>query len=88
MDNLIFDLQQARVLNFEMEAACVFTLASLFGLRSGSVCTVFANRSTNEFRVTGEDRAILAASEAVRILTNWDGRKQEGGKAHFYPSLA
>jgi len=88
MDSLIPDLQQARILNFEMEAAAVFTLASLFGLRAGCVCTVFANRVTNEFKVTGEDRAIRAASEAVRILSGWDRLKQGKDKPRFFAGLA
>lgn len=88
MDNLISDLRQAKVLNFEMEAAAIFTLASLFGLRAGCVCTVFANRVTNEFRVVGEDRAIRAASEAVRILSERDRLKQEEGARRNFSGLA
>ncbi len=36
----IINWKRARVLNIEMESACLFTLASLFGLRAGTICTV------------------------------------------------
>ena len=87
LDQLIPDLQMAKVLNLEMETASILTLASLFGLRAGSICTVFANRVTNTFEVVGENRAIEAASKAVCILAGWDQRKKELGKEYFYPAL-
>lgn len=34
------DMKAARVLNIEMESATLLTLASLFGLRAGCICTV------------------------------------------------
>jgi uridine phosphorylase len=34
------DWKRARVLNVEMESGCLFTLANLFGLRAGTLCTV------------------------------------------------
>ena len=34
------DWKRARVLNVEMESAIIFTLAGLFGLRAGTICTV------------------------------------------------
>ena len=37
------------VINFEMEASAVLTLAALAGCRAGVVCTVFAQRTTGEF---------------------------------------
>ncbi|MEM1588795.1 MAG: nucleoside phosphorylase [Candidatus Bathyarchaeia archaeon] len=69
-------LQRARVLGFEMEAATLFTLASLYGLRAGAVCAVYANRYTGEFKPgEGEENAIKVANEAVKILHEWDERK-------------
>jgi len=43
MEDLLPNLQKSKVLNFEMETATLFTLASLHGLRAGSVCAVYAN---------------------------------------------
>ncbi len=48
MATVIDDLRRARVANFEMEAATIFTLCQLFGFRGGMVCAVGANRITNE----------------------------------------
>lgn len=83
----IEDLQKASVMNFEMETSCILTLSSLFGLRAGAICAIFANRVTGEFIQTGEEKAGKAASEAVRILKKWDEVKKEKGKKWIFPSL-
>lgn len=85
--HFIEDLQNASVLNFEMETSCILTLSSLFGLRAGAVCAVFANRVTGEFMQSGEEKAGKAASEAVKILKEWDDIKKEKGKKWIFPSL-
>ncbi|ABM79967.1 uridine phosphorylase [Hyperthermus butylicus] len=70
------DLQRMGVLSFEMEAATIFTLASLYGLRAGCVCAAIANRVTDEFKPgVGVREAILVANEAVRILAEADREK-------------
>lgn len=87
-ENLLQVLQKARVLNFEMETATLFTLASLRGLRAGAVCAAFANRVKDEFKVgAGEGDAVKVANEAVRILSEWDGRRRARKKKWLYPSL-
>jgi uridine phosphorylase len=87
-ENLMPVLQEARVLNFEMETATLFTLASLCGLRAGAVCAVFANRLKDEFKVgAGEGDAVKVANEAVKILNEWDGRRRAQKKKWLYPSL-
>jgi uridine phosphorylase len=40
LETRIRDMQQARVLNCEMEAGILLTLASLFGIRAGAICVV------------------------------------------------
>ena len=81
-------LQKAGILNFEMEAATLFTLASLKGLRAGSVCAVYANRCKDEFKPgAGEESAIKVANEATRILNNWDRRKRKEKKKWLFPLL-
>ncbi len=84
---LIEDLRQARVTNFEMEAATLFTLAGIYNLRAGCVCAVFANRLTDEFGKRGEREAALVASEAVKILSEWDEEKDRNGKKIWHPGL-
>lgn len=85
---IVKDMQQAGVQNFEMEASCLFTLAGLFGKRAGAVCTVIANRVTNDFKITDEyqKRAGKVASLAVHILAVWDREKKKTKKQYSIPS--
>jgi len=88
MDDLLPTLQAAGVLNFDMETATLYTLASLYGLRSGSICAVYANRCTGEFTPDkGEKDAIRVANEAVKILSKWDTFKRKKKKRWLFPSL-
>ena len=74
LDGLFKDLQQAGVLNFEMEAVTVMTLARLFGKRAGMCATVVAHRLTGEWleNPEAEARACLAGAEALHILAEKD----------------
>jgi uridine phosphorylase len=66
------DMRAAKVLCFEMEAATLFTLGRVFGLRTGAVFGVVANRATNHFRLeAGVDDAIDTAVDAVRLLKKY-----------------
>lgn len=40
MNQYAQDWKRARVLNVEMESSVIFTLANLYGLRAGTICTV------------------------------------------------
>ena len=82
------DLQAARVMNFEMETASLFTISSVYGFRAGSVCAVFANRVTGEFGV-GEGEMVSAeiATEAVKILAKMDKEKKKAKKPYWIPDL-
>ncbi|MGB9959305.1 MAG: nucleoside phosphorylase [Candidatus Bathyarchaeales archaeon] len=82
--SLMAAMQNAGVLNFEMETATLYTLASLRGLRAGSVCAVYANRCTDEFKPgEGEENAIKTANEAVKILHEWDNKKLRKRRSGF-----
>jgi uridine phosphorylase len=82
-ETLIEDLQKANVANFEMEAATIFTLANIFGFRSGAVCAVYANRVRDEFAVEGEDEVIACGNEAVKILAEMDEEKAIAGRDYW-----
>lgn len=86
-ENILHDLRRANVLNFEMEAAALFTVANIYGLRAGSVAVVFANRIRDEFEVVSQDTVAKVANEAVKILAEWDDLKYKKGKRFFYPSM-
>ena len=75
LDGLFADLKQAGVLNFEMEAATLFTMARLFGKRAGMCAVVVAHRLTGEWLEDpqAEANACLAGAEALHILAEQDG---------------
>jgi uridine phosphorylase len=86
--DILQDLGNANVLNFEMESSALFTLSNLYGLRAGAVCAVVANRLTGEWVVgAGEVECIGVANEAVRLLAEMDAAKDEHGKEHWYPGI-
>jgi len=88
MEDLLPTLQRAGVLSFDMETATLYTLAGLYGLRAGSICAVYANRCTNEFKPgKGEENAIRIANEAVKILNEWDAVKRRKRRQWLFPSL-
>ena len=89
MDTRIDDLRRARVANFEMEAATLFTLSQLFGFRAGMICAVGANRITRE-RLDSADsirRCAEVASRAIVILAGWDAAAKQAGKSCILPSM-
>lgn len=67
--HLVDEMRAANVLCFEMEAATLFTLGRIFGLKTGAIFAVVANRSTDAMKLdAGVDDAIDVAVEAVRLL--------------------
>ena len=86
-DNKIADLNKARILNFDMESAAIFTLSNLYGFRDGSICVAIANRITDELRFVGMENCIKASNLATTILHSWDKAKLAKNKKHWYPSL-
>jgi uridine phosphorylase len=73
------EMRGAGGLNFEMEASAIMTAAGVYGLRAGSVCTVYADRNGEEFSVEGEKRASEVGSLAAVILSRMDETKGEEG---------
>ena len=64
------------------------TLAGLYGLRAGAVCTVYANRVTGEFRTEGEEKAAETASMAAALLAKMDRTKAEAGADRWHAGLS
>ena len=81
-------LREANVANIEMEAATLLTLAGIYDLRAGAVCTVYANRETGEFDVVGEKRAAETASLAVALLAKMDETKRAAGVDRWHAGLS
>ncbi len=75
-------LDAMNVSNFEMEASCLFTLASLSGARAGAVCAIYANRHKNEFidgetMDAAEKRCIETGLAAFEVLAMMDAAKED-----------
>lgn len=76
-EKLLPDLETAKVTNIEMETAGQFVVGYLHGMRMGAILSVISNRVLDRWGDNGgEEKACLAASEAMRILKEWD-EKQE-----------
>lgn len=86
-EHIIDHLRRARVLNIEMECATLFTLGRLFGLRTGMIAAVVADRRRNVGDSSGIEGACRAATRAVQILAQWDKVKKGRGKRYVYPGL-
>jgi uridine phosphorylase len=87
-EELVAELRAANVLNFEMEASSILTLANLYGLRAGAVCTVYANRVTGEFRTEGERKAAKTASLATHLLERMDEAVADAGAHAWHAGLS
>ncbi|PSQ08087.1 uridine phosphorylase [Halobacteriales archaeon QS_6_71_20] len=87
-DTLVEELRDANVKNIEMEAAAILTIANVYGLRAGAVCTVYANRVTGEFRTEGESRAAECASLAAALLARMDEAKRAAGVDRWHAGLS
>ena len=89
MKDILPDMQAAGVLNFEMEAATVFTISSLYQMKAGAIFTVIANRVNNSFEYDGStvNRNLEVANLAMRILWDWELKKKAAGRKYFSPSL-
>lgn len=85
--HMIEDLRAAKVLGIEMEAATIFTMSGVYGLRAGAVLAVVAHRTKDALRYEGIDATIRAANEAVEILASWDRAKETMGKRHWHLGL-
>ncbi|MFA9426534.1 nucleoside phosphorylase [Natronorubrum sp. A-ect3] len=86
--DLVDQLKAANVKNIEMEASAILTLANIYGLRAGAVCTVYANRDTGEFRTEGESRAAETATLATHLLAKMDAIKRETGADRWHAGLS
>ena len=89
--HVLADLERQGVMNFEMEASCLFTLASLRGFRAGAVCAVLADRHARVFvseddREKAELRCVTTGLRAFHHLAALD--QARGDRACWHPGLA
>lgn len=79
--DLADELRRQRVANLEMESSALFVLAHLAGLRSGTVCAAYAQRTDGTFlegaaKEAAEARCIDAGLAGIHLLwqVDTDGR--------------
>jgi uridine phosphorylase len=90
--DLAEEMARQRVVNFEMEASALLTLATLGGCRAGVVCAVYAQRVAGTF-IEGDqkDRAEAACVEtgleSLVVLAELDRQKRLAGADRWRPSL-
>jgi uridine phosphorylase len=80
------ELRRQRVANLEMESSALFVLASLAGLRAGTVCAAYAQRIEGTFlegaaKEAAEARCIDAGLAGIHLLWEKD-QQQESGTAY------
>lgn len=89
--DLVAQMAAQGVVNFEMEASALLTLAALAGCRAGVVCTVFAQRTSGRFvdaeqKEDAEAGLIETGLEALHVLAEMDAQRQRAGEPHWRPS--
>ncbi|ERG94838.1 nucleoside phosphorylase [Haloquadratum walsbyi] len=86
--SLIEELKQLNVMNIEMEAATLLTIASLYQLRAGAICTVYANRETGEFQSGDDTKAAETATLGCHLLAEMDAAKRSAGVDQWHAGLS
>ncbi len=79
------ELRRERVANLEMESSALFILAGLAGLRSGTICAAYAQRTDGTFlegaaKEAAEARCIDAGLAGIHLL--WTIDQADAGDAH------
>ena len=95
------ELRRQRVANLEMESSALFVLAGLAGLRSGTICAAYAQRTDGTFlegaaKEAAEARCIDAGLAGIHLLWEIDSgtradplvlwSAETGGKNLWYSS--
>lgn len=83
------EMRRTGVLNGEREASAIVTMATLFGRRGGSVCSVADNIVTGASFAAGagHNAAIDVALEGVALLDRMDKAAKAAGLARWLPHL-
>ena len=90
--NLMENLAKVQVLNIEMEASTLFNLTQVLQFKAGMICTVFANRTNNQFipndlKHKSEVYCVETAINALHILQQMEQVKKKNKKKNWSPSL-
>lgn len=88
--SIVDDCRRTGVLNGDRESAAIVTLATLFGRRGGSICSVADNIATGESFAAGagHNTALEVALEGMVVLHDMDAAARRRGLRHWLPSAA
>jgi uridine phosphorylase len=87
-ERIIPDLETSGVTNIEMEAAGQFIVGKLHGMRMGAILSVISNRVLDRWGDNGgEEKSCLAATEALRILKEWDDQGEANVTLKMNPPI-
>jgi uridine phosphorylase len=80
--DLAEELRRQGVANLEMESSALFVLAGLAGLRAGTVCVAYAQRTEGTFlegaaKEAAEARCVDAGLTGIHLL--WERDQQQDG---------
>jgi uridine phosphorylase len=86
---VVDEFRRTGVLNGDREASAIVTMATLFGKRGGSVCSVADNIATGEAFAAGAGHkaAIEVALEGVVLLDQMDKAAAKAGLPRWLPSV-
>lgn len=85
MDNIVPDLQVAKVFDWDTESATLFTIANIYGLRAGRINAVVDDPETGFYNPIGEKNAIKTSLDAMMILAERDIEKEISGRRYILP---
>lgn len=79
----------AGALQLDMEAATLFVLASLLGIKAGAICTVGSNIPLNLRPETppSNEAAISCACEAALLFNDWERASSSAGQKFRLPPI-
>jgi uridine phosphorylase len=87
METIESDLRSANVLDWDTETATIFTLCSLYGLRAGRANAIVDDPETGQYNPVGEKKVMEVATEAIRILSDWDEQKKASNRQFILPAF-
>lgn len=85
MGTIVDDFVKSGVLDWDTETATLFSTAIMRGARAGRINGVLDSPRTKEKDPKAEERAVIAALDALLILAEWDQKKKVIGQYLLLP---
>lgn len=88
MRTIVDDFVNCGVLDWDTETAILFSQAMWRGARAGRINGVLDSPRTKDKDPKAEERAVIAALDAVLILDEWDQKKKGAGQDLLLPDYS